>query len=426
MGHLLPAPDPSTRVDDAHAALDAMLEADELRTVFQPLVWLHSQALAGVEALTRGPIDHPLADPEVLFDLARTAGRAAELDRTCARNAVRSAQARGLAGRVPVFVNLETSTLTALAVRELAAMRDGLAPRLHVVVEITERAIGDDPATVLAAVAEARRHGLGVALDDVGPEPASLALLPILRPDVVKLDRQLVQGADRASIAAVAAAVGAYAEASGAIVVAEGIETDDHRAWAVAMGAHVAQGWLYGRPRELVELDVEVSPVATLRTPPVEPAATPFELVAHQGDVRIARKAELLAMSRHLEHVAGLWHVGAACVTSCFQDVRHLPASTIDLYTDLARLSPLVAVFGAGMPSAPGAGVRGVPLALGDPLREEWNVVVLGPHQASALLARDLGDHGADRDRRFEFLVTHRRDLVIQAARILLSRVSPR
>jgi hypothetical protein len=50
-------------------------------------------------------------------------------------------------------------------------------------------------------------------------------------------------------------------------------------------------------------------------------------------------------------------------------------------------------------------------------------VTVLGPHYAAALIARDLGDTGPDHERRFEFVVTHDRDLVVAASRSLMSRV---
>jgi DICT domain-containing protein len=69
--------------------------------------------------------------------------------------------------------------------------------------------------------------------------------------------------------------------------------------------------------------------------------------------------------------------------------------------------------------------VRGAGLGLGDALRGEWNVIVVGPHHAAALVARDLGDTGPDRDRRFEFALTHDRGLVLEAARSLLAWLAP-
>ena len=52
-------------------------------------------------------------------------------------------------------------------------------------------------------------------------------------------------------------------------------------------------------------------------------------------------------------------------------------------------------------------------------------MVVVGPHFAAALVARDLGDTGADADRRFDYTVTHDRALVLQVADSLMHRVLP-
>ncbi len=54
----------------------------------------------------------------------------------------------------------------------------------------------------------------------------------------------------------------------------------------------------------------------------------------------------------------------------------------------------------------------------------EWNVIVLGPHYAVALTAKGLGGGGADRFRRFEYAMTHDRDLVVEAARGFLSHAT--
>ena len=71
-------------------------------------------------------------------------------------------------------------------------------------------------------------------------------------------------------------------------------------------------------------------------------------------------------------------------------------------------------------------GVRGATLHAADPVRGEWDLVVLAPHFSAALLARDLGDTGPDQERTFEFALTYDRETVARAARALLSRVVPR
>ena len=92
-----------------------------------------------------------------------------------------------------------------------------------------------------------------MALDDVGAEPASLAVMPFVHPDVVKLDLQLVQGRTTAEVARIVNAVRAQAERTGARILAEGIETRRHAETARTLGATVGQGWLYGRPGRLPE-----------------------------------------------------------------------------------------------------------------------------------------------------------------------------
>ena len=52
-------------------------------------------------------------------------------------------------------------------------------------------------------------------------------------------------------------------------------------------------------------------------------------------------------------------------------------------------------------------------------------MIMVGPHFAAALVARDCGDDGPDADRRFDFVITHDRDLVVRAAQPLLDKLAP-
>ena len=101
---------------------------------------------------------------------------------------------------------------------------------------------------ILAAARRLRGAGCAIALDDVGADPASLAFMPLLRPEVVKLDLELLRTVEDIDTITVALAVRAYAERTGAEVVAEGIETEEDRLRALVLGATLGQGWLWGRP----------------------------------------------------------------------------------------------------------------------------------------------------------------------------------
>jgi DICT domain-containing protein len=108
---------------------------------------------------------------------------------------------------------------------------------------------------------------------------------------------------------------------------------------------------------------------------------------------------------------------------SAFQHRRHVTPATVRRYTDLARSCAFVAAFGEELDGSPAPGVRTAPLTDDDPLRGEWSVVVVGPHEAVALVAQDLGDDGPDDQRRFAYAVTHERALVVAAAHALIARL---
>lgn len=140
--------------------------------------------------------------------------------------------------------------------------------------------------------------------------------------------------------------------------------------------------------------------------------------------IRSASKGLLLPMSHHLENHA-LGTTAAPVLLSAFEDAGHFTPATATRYERLTRHCAFVAALGAGMSPAPVTGVRGASLAADDRLAGEWVVVVVGPHFSGALIAKDLGDTGPDRDRRFEFVITYERDLVLNAARSLFDRIAP-
>jgi EAL domain-containing protein (putative c-di-GMP-specific phosphodiesterase class I) len=85
----------------------------------------------------------------------------------------------------------------------------------------------------------------------VGPDEEALDLLPVLRPDVVKLDLSLLHRDPDAEIARITARVRAYTEQDGAVIIAEGIESREHVERAVRYGAEYGQGYLFGAPGPL-------------------------------------------------------------------------------------------------------------------------------------------------------------------------------
>jgi EAL domain-containing protein (putative c-di-GMP-specific phosphodiesterase class I) len=404
------------------AELARVLDERLITPVFQPIVDLDSRRVVAYEALARGPEDSALEQPGAMFAVAREAGRLAELDHLCRAQAVRLALDAELSPGSGLFVNVEPDALDGSSVPEQPDELEapaGLSPFL----ELTERALTARPAELLAEVARLRSLGWGIAIDDVGADTRSLALMPLVAPDVIKLDLRLVQDHPTTEVAEIVNAVLAERERSGATILAEGIETEAHLETARALGATLGQGWLVGRPAALPAQPTESAPAPPrLRHRPSGGGATPFGVVAPGRDVRRADKRLLLAMSLHLEHEAARVGPGAI-ILSAFQDASRFTPKTVRRYERLAATSSFVVALGTEMPARPALGVRGARLRSDDPLRGEWSVVVLGPHFAGALVAVDLDDDGPDMQRRFDYALTYDRDAVVEAARTLTRRV---
>ena len=409
----------------SESALEAALAPGAVHSVFQPIVELDTGRVVAYEALARGP-EGPLQRPDLLFAAARAAGRLAELDEICRTAAFRGAVEQGLLAPLTVFVNVEPEILDSAPLDDLLAIADGAPQELRIVMEITERALATRPAELLRTVERVRALGWSVAVDDVGADSMSLAFLPLLAPDVVKLDLRLVQERPGPAVAEIMNAVNAHAERTGAVLLAEGIETEEHLATARALGATLGQGWLFGRPGPGAAAGLvsgELALPGPAAAAPID--GSPFGYLPATVLLRRSAKSLLIELSKQLEREA--MRLGETCVVAAtFQEARHFTPATIQRYRDLVERTGFVCALGEDLPEEPLPGIRGATLHGSDPVRGEWDVVVLGPHFSAALLARDLGDEGPDLQRTFEYALTYDRATVVRAAQALLTRVAPR
>lgn len=415
---------PATGARDLSLALEATLSSRGVHSVFQPVVDLTTGETVGYEALARGSAPG-LEAPDALFAAARSTGRVAELDQVCQEAAVDAALAAGMQAPLGLFVNVEPGALASGAFTHLQRTWDRTRGRCQLVVELTERALTTAPAELLAQVDRLRGLGYLIALDDVGADPRSLALMPFLRPEVIKLDLRLAQAQPSQKIAEIVHAVSAESERTGAVVVAEGVETEAHVETALAFGATLAQGWRFGRPGTLPPLVDGTGGWEPSRPVEAPSARTPVELVRANRPLRVVRKRLLVSISERLERQAALLG-DHAVVLATFQTAEYFGGGVSRRYQRLGEQTAFVAIFAAGLEHHPAPGVVGQSLSLGEPLQEEWNVGVIAPHFAGMMVSLDLGDEGVpDLDRRFEFAVTYDRALAVQSARLMMDRIDP-
>jgi len=401
-----------------------VIERMELRPVFQPVVELEGGAVVGYEALIRGPAGTPLEFPTELFEAARQAGRLVDLDRASRTAATTVALEHGIEAPRSLFINTEPETLALDVVTRNAGISDRAVTELRPVVEITERALAARPAELVHAVSELRERGIGVALDDVGADQRSLAFMPLLRPDVIKLDLQLIQSPPSADIFEVVTAVQAHAERTGAVVLAEGVETEEQVAQARSFGATLAQGFYFGAPASLPtpESPASAGVLPRLLMPGMAPAVTPLALIGESADLREGTLDLMFAIAMTFErHAARLGDSGI--LLAAFDHPDQVPPEMLQRWRELAEVLAFAGIVGPGMRSVPAPGIRGASIAPTDPLARETAIVALGPHFAAATAARDLTPDLPLEDRRYEFGITYERTVAISAARSIIARI---
>lgn len=230
----------------------AALLADErgsFESAYQPIVRLADGAVVGHEALLRASGPTGPIPPDRLFEAAARAGWLAALDRVGRETALRGA--RGWLGDDLLFVNFIPTTIyrpeVCLRTTERAMADAGLRFD-QVVFEVTEGERVRDVAHLEAVLAHYRARGCKVALDDLGAGYSTLNLLVRLRPDVVKIDREIVQTLPGPTARALIGAVVDIAATMGTTVLVEGVETAVQADAARALGVELAQGYHFGRP----------------------------------------------------------------------------------------------------------------------------------------------------------------------------------
>ncbi|WP_108665715.1 EAL domain-containing protein [Euzebya rosea] len=223
------------------AAIDTILSDNRLRMVFQPIMTVDEVTVVGVEALAR--ISHdPRRPPDVWFDEAEAVGRGLELELAAVQVALAE-----LTNMDEGFMAINVSPGVARTTEFAAALRQVDGSRI--VVELTEHTRVHDEAVLQVELDDIRSRGVRLAVDDAGAGYAGLQRILGLSPDIVKLDVALIRGIDAdPARRALATAFVAFTNEIGAMLIAEGIETDAELETLRALGVPWAQGYRLGRP----------------------------------------------------------------------------------------------------------------------------------------------------------------------------------
>ena len=214
-------------------------------TAFQPIFNILEDRIVGYEALARFQSD-PYRPPNDWFDDATKVGLLAELENTLRQDALGHLAA------------LPHDAYLSLNVTPFAVLEPGFADSLRayplerLVLEITEHTSVEDYRMIAQALEPLRQKGVRLAVDDAGAGYASFRHILQLKPDIIKLDRSLIQQIDSSrDHRTLAIALVQFSQTVGSQVVAEGVETQAELVALKDLGVKLVQGFLLGRPQAI-------------------------------------------------------------------------------------------------------------------------------------------------------------------------------
>jgi diguanylate cyclase (GGDEF)-like protein len=254
----------STVHADAHVEVQAgttpdlvreLIKSGGIRPAMQPIVRLLDGVTLGYEALCR---INPGAGPQVpsaLFDAAGSMEK--ELDEACIR-----AGLEGSSHTLPatLFLNVMLPTLAQpnVAVRLTQFAEDAGVDPEHVVLEISERVPVPNVARLRRVVADLRSRGFRIAIDDAGAGHASMLVIAEVRPDFIKIDRDLICGIHSSdSRRALVVSMLSFGTHINARIIAEGVETEADLTSLMDLGVQFGQGNVLCEPVILGEPAVQ-------------------------------------------------------------------------------------------------------------------------------------------------------------------------
>ena len=236
------------------AELEHALAHHELRLHYQPQLELASGRIAGMGALLRRL--HPqegLVYPERFVPLAEETGLIHPIGQWALQAAVTQLQAwrdRGLE-QLRLSIKVSPLQLERPGMDDLLGQlieQQGLPPRL-LQLQVAESALAAGSPRIFDALGALRRVGVGLALDRFGTGASSLADLPRVMPDAVRVDRSLVARLPKAPDGcALLSAIVALARPLGLKVLADGVETAEQQHFLQGIGVDEIQGHLVGAP----------------------------------------------------------------------------------------------------------------------------------------------------------------------------------
>ncbi len=252
--------------------INKIISQGNVLSYYQPIVSIKKKCIIGLEALSRGinPEDGNIISPALLFNLADEHGLVLELDRLCREKALAGFKSLHTENdNYLLFLNINTAIIdkgvvgSGHLINIVNAM--GISPN-NIVIEILESKVEylDD---LKKFVTMYRDYGFLIALDDIGSGESNLSRIPLIEPDILKIDISIIRDIDKDYYKQeVCKSIINLGRKIGALVIAEGVETGEEAMLALEYGADMLQGFFIEKPLDPRKRGINESSFNILQT----------------------------------------------------------------------------------------------------------------------------------------------------------------
>jgi EAL domain-containing protein (putative c-di-GMP-specific phosphodiesterase class I) len=241
--------------------LAGILSRRAIKTLFQPLISMKRRVIIGMEAVSRGiSLDSStLIPPDILFSMPNSNSELLALDCLCREKSLESfLPLHRKNGSLLVSLNLDAAIIDHAAIASSHLLDTSRKMRIspnNIIIEIIESRAADKN-DLKEFVAQNKKEGFLIALDDVGVGHSNLDRIRLLKPDIIKIDRSLIEGINSYFYKReIVKCLQQMASKVGTMVLAEGIENEQEAIICMEMGIDFFQGFFFARPTVIEEHD---------------------------------------------------------------------------------------------------------------------------------------------------------------------------
>lgn len=242
-----------TEFNEMLVTVSNIVSQRNIKLLAQPIIDVETGEIRAWEMLTRGPEGTPYESPLHLFSVARQTGLLYDLELIVLEKTLEQIKSTG--SYHDIFINFTPLTLGngrfIRDVKKLLSQYKSIPPS-RITIEVTERDSIETMKDFIFNIKVLRTMGFRIAVDDTGAGYASLNTISEIMPDIIKIDRSVIQNIDKNTVKeSMLKGLLLVAKETGSLVVAEGIESAEEALVLSRNKVDLAQGYFYARPKVL-------------------------------------------------------------------------------------------------------------------------------------------------------------------------------